>query len=158
MPIGDAPKKWWLADEHFPEEGPVVHASQAWWDLFFSLICEGQGMENACRLTSLLQRANITWAALKLAIDAFPDLAERIQLARAWQKMRAREKISSEIPNDVAVAKWYLERRDDDFKPKADLTTDGQPLKTYVNLDPSTIGTGSSPVPGSGSGAGPVEE
>lgn len=58
-----------------------------------------------------------------------PDFSERKELLKEQVKVKAKMTIAKAIDaGDKALSQWYLERRDRDFKPKSDLTSDDKPL------------------------------
>ena len=65
-----------------------------------------------------------------------PDFSERKELLKEQPKMRAKfnvtEAISGKNPD---VSKWYLERRDKDFKPKQETDNKGQVTVNIVRFD-----------------------
>lgn len=59
-----------------------------------------------------------------------PEYLERKRALKDMIKYQAKVKVKNSIDKELGcdTAKWYLERRDKEFKPKSDLTTDNQPL------------------------------
>ena len=59
--------------------------------------------------------------------DKNPDFRERKELLKQRVKTRAKLNISKAIDDgDIDLSKWYLERRDNDFKTKQAVTHDGE--------------------------------
>ncbi|HEM4070830.1 TPA: hypothetical protein U1W01_001207 [Streptococcus suis] len=55
-----------------------------------------------------------------------PQFSDRKELLKQRLKTRAKLNISNAIEGgDVAISKWYLERKDDEFKTKTKLEHDG---------------------------------
>ncbi|MCK3922852.1 hypothetical protein HCC23_02740 [Streptococcus suis] len=58
--------------------------------------------------------------------DKNPGFLDRKELLKQRVKTRAKLNISKAIEDgDVAISKWYLERKDDEFKTKTKLEHDG---------------------------------
>ncbi len=63
--------------------------------------------------------SGISMSALYVYQQAHPEFVERKKLLKSNIKMRAREIIADKIEEgDHEIAKWLLERRDEEFKPK----------------------------------------
>lgn len=63
-----------------------------------------------------------------------PDFSERKELLKEQVKMKAKDNIQAAIhAGDKLLSQWYLERRDKDFKPKSDLTSDDKPIPILIN-------------------------
>ncbi|HEM4378942.1 TPA: hypothetical protein U1Y46_000379, partial [Streptococcus suis] len=55
-----------------------------------------------------------------------PQFSDRKELLKQRLKTRAKLNISNAIEDgDVVISKWYLERKDDEFKTKTKLEHDG---------------------------------
>lgn len=88
-----------------------------------------KGMSNreACFL------ADISESIFYKVLEVNEKLKERFPLLQNSVKIRAKENIVEKInAKDVELSKWYLERRDKEFKPKSDLTSDDEPLKPIL--------------------------
>lgn len=85
---------------------------------------------------------NITQACLECAIsrDAFydrtkidPKFSDKMEKAQQFTAMLARRNITQGInKGDTDLSKWYVERRDKEFKPKSDITTNDKPITTSL--------------------------
>jgi hypothetical protein len=73
--------------------------------------------------------ANISEGTLYNYIKDNPDFGERKELLKQQVAYRAKQVIKDAIEsNDKDTSKWYLERKDKDFKNKTDITTDDKPI------------------------------
>ncbi|MBS8115188.1 hypothetical protein F6P88_12710, partial [Streptococcus suis] len=70
--------------------------------------------------------ANISKPTLYDYCKKNPQFSDRKELLKQRLKTRAKLNISNAIEDgDVAISKWYLERKDDEFKTKTKLEHDG---------------------------------
>jgi len=89
--------------------------------------------EQACFL------AGISTSSLYNYQEENKGYLERKAALRGMIKYKAKLNIKGKIDGgDIEVSKWYAERRDKDFKPKSDLTSDGQKLPTPIYGGQST--------------------
>ena len=73
--------------------------------------------------------ANISKDSLYRYIENNPEFSERKEALKDDIKYKAKRLIKGEIEKgNVQQANWYLERKDKEFKPKQDLTTDDNPF------------------------------
>ena len=73
--------------------------------------------------------ANISTQTLYNYQKENPTYVERKEALKDMIKFRAKQVVVSEIEKgNVQQANWYLERKDKEFKPKQDLTTDDNPF------------------------------
>ncbi|WP_044669615.1 hypothetical protein [Streptococcus suis] len=71
--------------------------------------------------------ADISKPTLYDYCDKNPDFFDRKELLKQRVKTRAKLNISKAIEDgDIDLSKWYLERRDNDFKTKQAVTHDGE--------------------------------
>jgi len=92
--------------------------------------------------------ANISEGTLYNYIKDNPDFGERKELLKQQTAYRAKQVIKEaiEIKNDKETAKWYLERKDKDFKQKTDITSNDEALQPVLvkflngNNDSNTTG------------------
>ena len=89
-------------------------------------------IEEACFLANISRQTYYNW------IDSFPYLKERFDNLKSNLRLKAKKNISRELNNgDKELSKWYLERRDKDFKPKSDITTADEPIKGIEYILPN---------------------
>ena len=74
--------------------------------------------------------ANISHQTLYNYQDKFPEFVERKTALKEMIKYQAKTKVKKTIEKELGcdTAKWYLERRDKDFKSKSDMTSDDKAL------------------------------
>ena len=85
------------------------------------LFVKGLSDEEACLL------ADIGTTTLYDYCKENPVFSERKELLKQRVKTRAKLNISKAIDDgDIDLSKWYLERRDNDFKTKQAVTHDGE--------------------------------
>ncbi|HFR3158960.1 hypothetical protein [Streptococcus suis] len=85
------------------------------------LFVRGLSDEEACLL------ADIGTTTLYDYCKENPEFSERKELLKQRVKTRAKLNISKAIEDgDIDLSKWYLERRDNDFKTKQAVTHDGE--------------------------------
>jgi len=78
--------------------------------------------------------ANISEGTLYNYIKDNPEFGERKELLKQQTAYRAKQVIKEaiEVKNDKETAKWYLERKDKDFKPKNDITSNDEALQPVL--------------------------
>lgn len=77
--------------------------------------------------------AGISKNSLYDYIKENPEFGNRKEALKDMIKYQAKIVVKKEIEKgNVNQANWYLERKDKDFKPKQDLTTDDQPLNPVL--------------------------
>jgi hypothetical protein len=66
--------------------------------------------------------------------ERHPEFIERKETLKEMIKFQARLKIKQAIDKEKKpeTSKWYLERRDKEFKPKSDLTSDDKEIKPVL--------------------------
>lgn len=70
----------------------------------------------ACRFAGCTRESYYNW------LKAHPDFAEKMEAAQNHVTVKAAEVASQAIKDgDVNTARWYLDRRDPRFKPKAEM-------------------------------------
>lgn len=93
----------------------------------------------ACEYAGISRETFYTWLADD---DIF---SFRMSVARKAPNKKAKENIAAALAaGDTNVSRWYLERKDPDFKPKADLTVHPELVKTRDKIrdfldDPSDL-------------------
>lgn len=92
------------------------------------LFVRGLSDEEACLL------ADIGTTTLYDYCKENPEFSERKELLKQRVKIRAKLNISKVIEDgDTDLSKWYLERRDNDFKAKQAVTHGGEIAVNQVN-------------------------
>lgn len=92
------------------------------------LFVRGLSDEEACLL------ADIGTTTLYDYCKENPEFSERKELLKQRVKIRAKLNISKVIEDgDTDLSKWYLERRDNDFKTKQAVTHGGEIAVNQVN-------------------------
>lgn len=91
--------------------------------------------------------ANISEGTLYNYIKDNPEFGERKELLKQMTAYRAKCVIKNEIENGKPeTAKWYLERKDKEFKQKTDVTTNdeaiSQVLVKFINNEDDRDTTG----------------
>jgi len=78
--------------------------------------------------------ANISKQSLYNYQEQHPEFIDRKKALKNSIKYQAKLKIREAILKEDKpdTSKWYLERKDRDFKPKQDITTDDKPLNENV--------------------------
>lgn len=85
-----------------------------------SFFVRGLSDREACLL------ANINPDTLYTYCNEHPEFSERKELLKERVKTRAKLNISNAIEDgDIDISKWYLERRDKDFKVKQSVEHEG---------------------------------
>lgn len=83
--------------------------------------------EQACFL------ANIGTSTLYKYQEEHPEFVERKHALKNNIKYRAKMNIKKAIEeNDKDITKWYLERKDKEFKPKSDITSDDEAIQPVL--------------------------
>jgi len=81
---------------------------------------------------TLAQASFLAGISLKTIYNYFtdnPDFKERCELLQGLVAYRARINIKNKIESgDIDTSKYWLDRKDKEFKPKGDITTDDKPL------------------------------
>lgn len=86
-----------------------------------------EAFAKGANITTACFYANISRQTLYNWIKENPDLKERFDSLQENPVMKALETIYNKL-DDKEIAKWYLERRNKDFKPKSDMTSDDRPI------------------------------
>lgn len=96
----------------------------------------------AILISSLQNGLNITQSCLQAGIsrETFyarrkedPVFSDRMAKAEQFATMKARQNVVKAINNgDLNTSKWHLERKDPEYKPKSDITSDDKPLQTAL--------------------------
>jgi hypothetical protein len=120
--------KIWLAEKRNQNESNMAEVENPLnFDETVKLLDEAFMMdcsiEEACFLAKISRQTYYNW------IESFPEYKERFDNLRSNLRLKAKKNISKELDNgDKDISKWYLERRDKDFKPKSDLTSGDKPI------------------------------
>lgn len=81
-----------------------------------------EAFNNSYNISEACQYARIDRNTFYFWLDKVPGFADIVEEAKAMPLRKAKEVITKAIVSgDVNTAKWYAERRDPDFKPKAEV-------------------------------------
>lgn len=95
-------------------------------------------LKNGATLTQAAFLANISLKTLYNYFNNFPDFKERCNLLQDLVSYRARKNIVGRITEgDIEQSKYWLDRKDKEFKPKSDVTTDDKPMPILGYAIPS---------------------
>lgn len=87
---------------------------------------DGASDELACFL------AEISESSLYNYQKEHPEFLERKKYLKEQTKFQARKNIREAVKEgDLETTKWFLERKDKEYKPKSDVTTDDKPIPIY---------------------------
>ena len=90
-------------------------------------------LQNGLNRTQACLQAGISRPAFYIELERNETFLDKIDKAEQFGSMKARQNIMKSIDSgDLNTSKWYLERKDPEFKPKSDLTSDDMPLKTAL--------------------------
>jgi len=89
---------------------------------------KGANITTACFYADISRQTLYNW------YEKDPELKERFDALQQNPVMKALDTIYSNL-SDKETAKWYLERRNKDFKPKSDVTSDDKPIPLLNTLD-----------------------
>lgn len=88
---------------------------------------------NGLNITQACLEAGISKETYYQKIKADQVFSDEMQKAQQRVFSKARQNIAQAIEaGDKDISKWMLERRDKEFKPKQDLTTDDKPFPTPI--------------------------
>jgi len=104
---------------------PTVMTEQVLKDLRMIFLI-GATQEEACRYSG------ISVKTLHNHIKREPDFIQEIAKWQDEPVLKAKRKVVDDIESDTNTAKWYLERRAKEFKPKQDITTNDKDLPTPI--------------------------
>lgn len=92
----------------------------------FAMDCS---VSEACLLANISRPTYYNW------IKSFPELEERFNILKDNLKVKSKAIIRKQIEEkqDKDTAKWYLEKRDKDFKPKQDVSFE-DPVPLLVRI------------------------
>jgi DNA-binding phage protein len=81
-----------------------------------------EAFNNSYNVSEVCQYAGISRDTFYRWVKDHPMFAEKVEEAKAMPARKAKEVITAAIvAGDINTAKWYVERRDPDFKPKAEV-------------------------------------
>lgn len=90
-------------------------------------------LQNGLNIRQACLQAGISHNAFYIEWNRNPAFFDRIEKAEQFASMKSRQNILKAINNGSVTDSWrYLERKDPEFKPKSDLTSDDKPLKTAL--------------------------
>jgi hypothetical protein len=79
--------------------------------------------------------ANISKNSLYDYIKINPEFGNRKEALKDFIKYQAKINIKEAIEsNDKDMSKWYLERKDKEFKPKSDMTSNDEKIIPIINV------------------------
>jgi hypothetical protein len=79
--------------------------------------------------------AEISESSLYNYQNEHPEFLDRKKYLKDQTRFQARKNVRKKVEDgDIDTSKWLLERRDKEFKPKSDLTTDDKPIPMYGGL------------------------
>lgn len=84
-----------------------------------------------CSIPEACFYANISKTTYYNWLGKNPQLVDRFEELRNNPVLLARKKVVDDIMGNVDTAKWYLDRRVKDFKPKSDLTSNNKIIPIY---------------------------
>lgn len=85
-----------------------------------------------CTIEQICFNANISKQTYYNWLESVPGLKERFDYLKHNLRYKSKRNIANKIESgDTDISKWYLERRDKDFKPKSDVTTDDKPIAIF---------------------------
>lgn len=90
-------------------------------------------LKNGATLQQAAFLANITLKTLYNYFHTEPDFKERCELLQNLVSYRARKNIKEKIEKgDIDTSKYWLDRKDKEFKPKGDLTSDNEAIQPVL--------------------------
>ena len=78
-------------------------------------------VEEACFMAKITRQTYYNW------INSFPEMKERFDACRQNPFLIARKTIYDNL-SENETAKWFLERKNKEFKNKSDITSDDKPI------------------------------
>lgn len=82
-------------------------------------------LQNGLNITQSCLQAGISRDAYYDRVNKDTDFSDKMSIAQEYGSMKARQNLLEAISNkDKEVSKWYLERKDPEFKPKQETTVD----------------------------------
>ena len=99
-----------------------------------------QALMMDCTINEVCLFANIRKQTYYNWIESFPELKERFDYLKDNLKVKSKYNISEKLnKGDVETSKWYLERRDKQYKAKQDITSDDKPLPLLYGISNNDI-------------------
>ena len=96
----------------------------------------GSTIEGACFHAGIAPSTYYSWC------EKDAEFMERNHALKELQVLKALETVSIAIESDPSMAKWYLERRHPDFRPKQDIDHSGKvetpTTVTFVGVKPKS--------------------
>jgi len=90
-------------------------------------------LKNGATLAQASFLADISLKTLYNYFSDNPDFKERCELLQGLVSYRARVNIRKKIEaGDIDTSKYWLDRKDKEFKPKSDMTTDDNPVQPVL--------------------------
>ena len=86
-------------------------------------------LKNGATLAQASFLASISLRTIYNYFDEHPEFKDRAELLQGMVAYRARINIKNKIEGgDIDTSKYWLDRKDQEFKPKSDLTSQDKPL------------------------------
>ena len=86
-------------------------------------------LKNGATLAQASFLAGISLRTIYNYFDEHPEFKDRAELLQGMVAYRARINIKNKIEGgDIDTSKYWLDRKDQEFKPKSDLTSQDKPL------------------------------
>lgn len=90
-------------------------------------------LKNGATLKQACFLANIGYRTVYNYFDEFPEFKERCELLQQLPNYLARKNIVTKITDgDLNESRYWLDRKDREFKPKQDLTTDDEKIQPVL--------------------------
>lgn len=90
-------------------------------------------LKNGATLQQAAFLADISLKTLYNYFKDYPDYKERCNLLQNLVSYRARKNIKEKIEKgDIETSKYWLDRKDKEFKPKSDMTSDDEALQPVL--------------------------
>lgn len=95
-----------------------------------------EAFHNGYNITEACQYAGVSRDSYYRWLEEIPEFAERIEEAKMMPNRKAKENVLKDIrEGEVSTSKWWLERRDPEFKSKAELSTPPQLENTRQKIE-----------------------
>lgn len=92
-------------------------------------------LQNGLNVTQACLQADISRETYYAKCKDDESFSDKMELAQQFGSMKARQNVIQAVNSgDPHMSKWYLERRDRDFKPKTDVTTGDKPMPILGGL------------------------
>lgn len=128
-----------MSEESKPLEGELVNQGEIVQDATEYNLTIAEKIYEAFRwhynITEACQHAGISRGTYYNWLEQHPQFAEKVEVAKTDPLKQAKQNIAKEIQGgDVSTSKWLLERRDPDFKPKAEVDNTHEVTETRKKI------------------------